>query len=488
MRRKNRAYPTLVWNKKGGAHLPATPLQRLKEYIHTQSGQEGLANRIIHGNNLSAMELLLEEGYREQVKLVYMDPPFLSDSRYYRKIRLKEGLSIKEATYPDTEDMCSYLDMLKERLLMVRRLLRKDGLIFVHCDWRANSYIRVLMDEVFGHSNFLNEIIWHYGGRGAKHISAQFPRNHDTIYVYRKSNKGSLKKLHTERLIPLEEALSRGYRLDEAGRVFKTAPRGDYTEESIERLAREDRIYITRGGNVRIKYFLHVRDGYVVERPLLGDVWDDIPDAMHIPYEERTGYATQKPLSLVERIIECASEEGELVLDPFGGSGTTAVAAERLGRRWILCEKNPHGISVTRKRLVAMGSGPFVVERLLEDEEQHGTTADTSFLVPPVVRELDGERLEVSIGLDGYRKEVLPEGLSEKEAHLIVDYWAVDWNHDGERFRTGWISLRKDRGTIKPVEKTATGVIKENTERIAVKVVDVFGNETDWVLNIREAT
>ncbi len=482
MKRRKAPYPRLVWERNKPARRVPTHKRPLKEYIIPANGGKGYG-RIIQGDNLSAMELLVDEGYTGKIKLVYMDPPFLSDARYYRKIRLKKGLFIKEETYPDTGDMCSYLDMLKERFLMARELLREDGIIFVHCDWRANSYIRVLMDEIFGHTNFLNEIIWHYGGRGAKHVSAQFPRNHDTIYVYRKSKRGSLKKIHTERLIPLKEALCLGYRMDEKGRVFKTAPRGDYTEESIKRLATEDRVYITKNGNVRIKYFLEVREGFVVERPLLGDVWTDIPDAMHTPYEERTGYTTQKPLKLMERIIECSTDAGDLVLDPFCGSGTTAVAAERLGRRWIVCEKTLQGVSVTRKRLLAAGSGPFVIERL---EEKPAPQDHTPFLLPPAIEELDREHLKVSIGLNG-NMGTLPEGLSEKEAHLLVDYWAIDWNHDGKAFRTDWLSFRNERGKeIKPVEKMATGVIKKKTEQIAVKVVDVFGNETTCVINLKE--
>ncbi len=484
MKKTKQPYPRLVWNSTCKDTPPRRPLKTHREYIPARMDGEP-AGRIIQADNLHAMELLLKEGYHKKIKLIYMDPPFLSDTRYYRKIKLKEGLFVKELTYSDTGDMCSYLDMLKERLITARRLLRDDGLIFVHCDWRTNSYIRVLMDEVFGNRNFLNEIIWHYGGRGAKHTSAQFPRNHDTIYVYRKGRAGRLKKLHTERLLPLEEALSQGYRLDETGRVFKTAPRGDYTEESIRKLASENRVYITKNGNVRIKYYLEVRNRCVVERPLLGDVWDDIPDAMHTPCEERTGYVTQKPLSLLERIIECATEEGELVFDPFAGSGTTAVAAEKLRRRWLLSEKNPQGINITRKRLVATGSRPFVIERLCEDTS---TTAPEDMpVMPPTLKELDEERVEVCIALNGYRGQPLPAGLTEKESHLLVDYWAVDWNHDGRTFRTGWFSFRRDWGGLKPVERLAKGVIKKKTERIAVKVVDVFGNETQCVINLKEA-
>ena len=474
-----REQPRLIWNST--LVDTALPEGRMREHIYHQHGKEP-SGRILAGDNLQAMALLLEEGYEGAIKLVYMDPPFLSDTRYYRKIRLKRGIYTRQTTYPDRLDLCSYLDMLKARLVLAKRLLRHDGLIFVHCDWRVNSYIRVLLDELFGYKNFLNEIVWHYGGRGAKHISSQFPRNHDTIYIYRKGPEGRLKKLYIERLIPLKDALSAGYRIAPDGRVFKTAPRGDYTDESIRRLADEGRLYVTKNGNLRIKYFVELRSGMVVDRVPLGDVWTDIPDCMHTPMDERTGYRTQKPLKLMERIIECSTSADELVLDPFGGSGTTAVAAHRLKRRWILCEQSPQGVALARKRLLYCGKTPFVVERLL-----NGATSHKSPTMPVIPAVTMAEDNSIEVSLKPNPSVPLPEGLCPDEAILLVDYWAVDWDYKGNSFNACWLSFRDERRQeIKAVATSTKGVIKSNKGAIAVKVADLFGNDHTYIIEPRE--
>jgi 2-polyprenyl-3-methyl-5-hydroxy-6-metoxy-1,4-benzoquinol methylase len=151
----------------------------------------------------------------------------------------------------------------------------------------------------------------------------------------------------------LEEARRRGLRRDEAGRWFKTAPRGDYADESVARLEAEGRIHRTASGNVRVKYFLEERGGMVIEEVLVGDVWNDIPDAMHLG-SERIGWPTQKPLALAERIIKAASNPGDIVLDAFCGSGTTLVAAARLGRRWIGIDTSEQACTIARERLAAV--------------------------------------------------------------------------------------------------------------------------------------
>ncbi|MFZ3072437.1 MAG: site-specific DNA-methyltransferase, partial [Thermodesulfobacteriota bacterium] len=303
-------------------------------------------NRLIQGDNLEVMLSLLEDGLAGKINLIYIDPPFLSKANYSQKIRVA-GSKVNRPTYSDRWTKASYLNMLYPRLNMMKRLLSQTGKIFVHCDRRANSHIRLMLDEIFGEENFLNEIVWRYGGRGAKYSGGQFPRNHDTIYAYGKTKKAKLKKLYAEKRIPLKTALLSGYRQGGDGRVFRTAPRGDYTDKSIEKLSNSGRIHRTASGKVRIKYFAALEDNVVIEKKPIDDVWDDIPDAMHTALSERTGFATQKPELLLERIIECGSDEGDLVADFFGGSGTTGVVAARLKRRWLLCEKTPIGAQVS---------------------------------------------------------------------------------------------------------------------------------------------
>ncbi|MEK7313242.1 MAG: DNA methyltransferase, partial [Deltaproteobacteria bacterium] len=151
------------------------------ETVEIIRGHEGFAkkpNRLIQGDNLEVMRGLLENGLEGKINLIYIDPPFLSKADYSQKILIAGG-KVKRPAYSDRWTKQSYLRMLYPRLSAMKRLLSLTGKIFVHCDRRANTHIRLILDEIFGEENFLNEIVWHYGGRGAKHSGGQFPRNHD---------------------------------------------------------------------------------------------------------------------------------------------------------------------------------------------------------------------------------------------------------------------------------------------------------------------
>jgi len=341
-------------------------------------------NLLYFGDNL---DILREHIADQSVDLIYLDPPFNSQASYNVLFRERNGTDsaaqIKafddfwhwdmtaEATYREVveaggkvgellsalqrflgrNDMMAYLTMMAIRLKELHRVLKPTGSLYLHCDPTASHYLKLVLDAIFGPENFRNEIVWHYGGRGAKAIARQFPRNHDVILFYSaRSAKHQFNRQYLTRYVPVAEAKSRGLRQDEEGRWFKTAPRGDYTDESIERLEREGRVYRTRTGRIRIKYFLEERDGFVLEHIPVGDVWSDIPDAMHLG-AERLGYPTQKPEALLERIVRASSEEGDLVLDPFCGCGTTVVVAERLHRRWIGIDITHLAVALVNNRL-----------------------------------------------------------------------------------------------------------------------------------------
>ena len=245
-----------------------------------------------------------------------------------------EVITAARASYGD--DMGAFLCWLGVRLMEMHRVLRPDGALYLHIDYDAHAYVKTLLDSIFGHKNFRNEIVWAYGkaARGAKGIAKQFARNHDTILFYSRSRKWTFNPQLGTRLLTFEEARKKGYREDQRG-WFKTAPRGDYTDDSVKRLEAEGRIYRTRTGTIRIRYDLPVENGKVVEEFRHGSIWDDIGDMMHAPKTERTGYPTQKRRDLYERIILAGSNKGDIVLDPFCGCATTTVAAERLGRQWV---------------------------------------------------------------------------------------------------------------------------------------------------------
>ena len=251
------------------------------------------------------------------------------------------------------DDMGAFLCWMAVRMLEMHRVLKPTGSIYLHCDPTASHYLKAMMDAIFGRKNFRNEVVWHYGGRGGKATARQFPRNHDIILFYSK-NVGSHvhERQYTVRSFTPKEARDQGYRQDENGRWFKTAPRGNYTDASIEKLEAEGRIYRTSNGTVRIKYFLNAGStDRVSEEVLIGDTWFDIQDMMHAPRKERTGYPTQKPLALYKRMIEASSNPGDIVLDPFAGCATTCVAAEQLGRQWIGIDIREESGGVIRERL-----------------------------------------------------------------------------------------------------------------------------------------
>jgi hypothetical protein len=243
--------------------------------------------------------------------------------------------------------------MLAPRLEAMADLLGPHGTIWVHLDWRAAYLVRALLDEVLGRDAFLNEIVWRRAPNlGRQATSGQFGRTLDTLVVYGKP-KATLTP--PTRLDPIEAS---AIRWDEQGRPFTSAPRGDYTDASIAKLDAEGRVHRTASGRVYIKYFL-VKDaaGVWCRERRVDALWTDVPPLRHAAASERSGYPTQKPRALLERIITCATPPGGLVVDGFAGSGTTAVAAHALGRRAVLADRSAVAIATARARLLREGAG-----------------------------------------------------------------------------------------------------------------------------------
>ena len=315
----------------------------------------------------------------ESVDLIYLDPPFKSDKKYASPIgddiaEFRDTWSMKDVddTWVDdirasnpashaiiqasgvthSDSMKSYLIMMAVRLLELHRVLKATGSIYLHCDDVASHYLKVLMDAIFGKVNFKNDIVWRYGGsaRGAKAIAKHFARNNDNIILYAKDRKHAYHESICEhRRYPLGKLPSH-IRKGADGGYFKTAPRGDYTDESIDRLRKEGRIHETKGGKIRVKYHLVVEDDQVLEPVVAGSVWD-VPDMMHTSRKERINYPTQKPLALLTRIIKASTRPNGIVLDPFCGSATTLVAAELTRRQWVGIDLSPIAARLVKMRL-----------------------------------------------------------------------------------------------------------------------------------------
>ena len=301
------------------------------------SDKENWMNRLIYGDNLLAMQALLAgdaatglPSLRGKVDLIYIDPPFDSKADYRTKITLPVGdieqkpTVVEQFAYADTweEGTISYLKMIYPRLLLMKELLSERGSIYVHIDWHIVHYVKILMDEIFGKENFVNEIIWCYSGPAAN--TNCFSRKHDTILFYGKSSN----RLYNMQYLKHKSGIHN------TGQVFGSI---DGDSERIEQL---------------------INLGKKCE-----DWWIDIYTGDRYR-NELVGYATQKPIALLERIIKASSNEGDLVCDFFGGSGTTAAVAEKLGRRWITCDIGKPASLIMRKRLIDQEVKPFLYQSI----------------------------------------------------------------------------------------------------------------------------
>lgn len=285
----------------------------------------------IEGDNAAAMRALLVD-HEGRVGLAYLDPPYMSNTDYVHE---RWG----ERAYGDRwADRGSYLTMLWTRLRLVHRLLAPHGTIWVQVDHRASGLVQPLLDELFGPEQLRNVIAWRRAPPLGRQVqSNQFPRNLDLLFAYAKGPRGRWRPQLTR--APLDKKAARK---GEDGRWFTTAPRGDYTDASIARLEAEGRIHRTPSGKVYVKYFVEEGpDGQLYKPRAVDSVWDDVAPLRHAKPKERTGYPTQKPEPLLQRVIESTSDPGDLVLDPFGGSGTTAVVAARAGRPFVVIDDSP---------------------------------------------------------------------------------------------------------------------------------------------------
>lgn len=338
----------LGWTRGQGflKHYPRVDLPtQIIERVSLGKTEPHEPDRLIWGDNLHVMRQLPSNS----IDLIYIDPPFFSGRQY----NVMWGDDNEMRSFNDIWEggMPGYLMWLNARLFEMKRLLKPAGSIYVHCDWHASHYIKVEMDKIFGFENFRNEIIWTYGrsARGAKAIANQFARNHDIILLYSKSKQYTFNRANVVERYPVGQLPSH-IRVDETG-AFKTSPRGDYTDDSVRRLEAEGRIHRTTSGNIRIKYPLEMKEGFVLEPKLVGSSWTDIPDMMHAPRKDRIGYPTQKPEALVERVLMASSNQGDVVADFFVGGGTTATVAQRMNRRFIVGDQSRVAVAVSAERL-----------------------------------------------------------------------------------------------------------------------------------------
>ena len=279
-------------------------------------------NRLFLGDNLGVMAALLPE-YEGRIKLIYADPPFFTNRHFTARVGRGEDsrkprewqLAVGYADQWDNPD--AYIDYLYQRLALMVRLLAEGGTLYLHLDWHADAYARLLLDELMGADNFLNEIIWAY--HGPSPIRSAFNRKHDTILVYTKGPKYTFNA---------------------------NAVRVPYNLSTVKTFAAS-----TKAG------FGKVPD---LERGKVPEDWWYFPVVARL-HSERTGYPTQKPEALLERIILASSNPGDLVADFFCGSGTSPLLAARLGRQFLAADATFRALHTSRERLVRAGSSPFAI-------------------------------------------------------------------------------------------------------------------------------
>ncbi len=368
----------LVWNGKSAdvctAVLPFQTLEHVDEpREETKHQQElfdargrqtqGWTNKLIWGDNKLILSSLKSGALRRQIegagglKLIYIDPPFDVGADFSMDIEIggetfhKEPNLLEQIAYRDTwgRGADSFISMIYERLILMRDLMHPEGSIYVHCDWRLDHLIRSVLDEVLGSDCYRNTIAWRRdaAGKGAKGKSGQLPRNTDTIIFYSKSDKWHFEQPYTD----LNEDQKSAYRYKEGqtGRLYKAVQLGDYSETSIARMRTEGLIHVSSTGQEYKKYYLDEAMAAV------DSIWADILGfGTRTAASEITGYATQKPEKLLERIVAQSSKAGDLIADFFAGSGTTAAVAERLGRKWIATDLGKFAIHTTRKRLIGV--------------------------------------------------------------------------------------------------------------------------------------
>ncbi len=367
--------------------------ERQSQFHQSNPGEVGWLNRLIYGDNLLTMQALLagdeENGVpslRGKVDLIYIDPPFDSKADCRTKVVLpgaeveQRPTVIEQFAYSDTwaDGTASYLAMITPRLILMRELLADTGSIYVHLDWHVGHYVKIVLDDVFGKEQYLSEIVWQRTG-GAHSDSNRFGIIHDTIFLYSKSGGWHFRPVYLpyddeyikERFNSTEESTGRRYWLNTmtaAGqgpaRLFNgkllEPPSGThwrFSQEKIDESIKSGKIVFSKSGKPYVKQYLDESEGKPVQ-----SIWDDVVPSKS--GSERIGYATQKPEKLLDRIIQASCPDGGLIVDLFGGSGTTAAVAEKLNRRWIVSDLGKPACMVMRKRLIDQNAKPFLYQSI----------------------------------------------------------------------------------------------------------------------------
>lgn len=429
----------LTWDRCGPPPADGAEFERVEIYDAAHSAQMSPAgnpvdatatgdNRLYHGDNLAAMSALADE-FTGKIDLVYIDPPYGTGRRHRSRVRSRSGDTPPEhcGAFDDRwgGGPAGYLDMITPRLEAIHNLLSPTGAIYVHADWRTVHYIKVLMDEIFGRDSFQNEIAWCY--REALNSKKRWNRKHDTILFYTKSSEFTFN--YENVLEPHAESTLKKYKYEDEKGPYRLMGRG--LKNSPIRSARDV------SPDWEEKHPELTYRHYLPPGKLPVDYWniDIVNQAAH----ERTGYATQKPEALLDRIILASTNPGDIVADFFCGSGTTSVVAAKNGRRWIACDSQERAICTTRRRLLALESVPafsvYSSGGMYADHMDYNSlfridrNNDLLDSVLISLAEDDGNDVSINRVSDG----------------SALVFWAVDAEYSGGAARPGWWSAKRKK-------------------------------------------
>jgi DNA modification methylase len=412
--------PSLTWATKSTFSLPTAALETDSIVYPQGAGYPDASpeNQLILGDNLQVISALLPE-FEGRINLIYADPPFFTNRRYPMRIgRGEDSRNPKEwqlaEGYPDHwTDLDAYLDMLYPRLSVMYRLLAPTGTLYLHLDWHASAYARLILDEIFGSDHLLNEIVWVY--HGPSPIRSAFNRKHDTILAYTKSEK------YTFNVDDVRQPYN-----PITIKTFNSSPKAGFGK---------------------------VPD---LKRGKVPEDWWYFPVVARL-HNERSGYPTQKPEALLERIIKASSNPGDWVADFFCGSGTTAVVASRFGRRYLASDISFRAVHTSRTRLIQMESPVFTLQHIKG--------------LNPAINEVD---LQATLSLD---RDSLGIKLNTQNAKDI-DYWEIDPAWDGSLFRSAFQAIRPRKKGI--ITNHLDFPYRISNLPMCVRVMDIHG-QTCWL-------
>ncbi len=413
--------PSLNWESKS-PHQPFAAELNLEAVVYPQGSQYPTGtpeDQLILGDNLGVMSALLPE-YEGQIDFIYADPPFFTNRRY--PVRVGRGEDSRRPDewqlvdgYPDHwPNIEAYLDMLYPRLQLMHRLLAEHGTLYLHLDWHADHYARLLLDEIFGPERILNEIIWVY--HGPSPIRSAFNRKHDTILAYTKGREYT-------------------FNVD--------AVREPYNPNTIKTFASSP-----KAG------FGKVPD---LERGKVPEDWWYFPVVARL-HNERTGYPTQKPQALIERMILASSNPGDIVADFFCGAGTTAVVAAQLGRRFIASDISWRAIHTSRIRLISESEQAFNLK--IE------SNIDPNRKIEPV------SKIQLTEG----KIKIDPKLMDE------LDYWEVDPDWNGVIFRSAMQAYRSRKKGVIPNQLSFPENLKVG--KLALRMVKINGEQSQFLIPV----